>query len=294
MVLSHSEEHLMPFYPPLPVELIREVIEHIVLTDKSSAPSLALVSKSFYNWVTPLMYHTVTLDTRERMLFFINGIEVAQCASVDNTRRIVSLAIHYKAMQRCDWTLSLCGNVQSLLLWWHPITCDESSQALEGAALWPHPWHVVILVADPVWLTQRISLFTHTTHLDLRYVLDPQILQLCLQMPALTHICFGVDGDRDHPEDVVRGTKFLLDMPSIKLVLILAVIFGEPIGDFFGGVWASLAEIPDGRLFVQPGLYIDSQFERFEAGETAWDSVEEWKDWRQVAQSGELSTPGST
>ncbi|KAF8523200.1 hypothetical protein JB92DRAFT_1615781 [Gautieria morchelliformis] len=288
-MLSHSsEEPLVPFHPPLPVELIREVIEHVALTDKSSTPSLALVSRNFYTWVTPLMYHTVTLDTRERMLFFIDGIEVAQCASVDNTRYIVSLAIHSKAMQRCDWILSLCGNVQSLLLW---PRCDQSElswQAPEGAALWSHPWHVVILVVYPMWLAQRILLFTHTTHLYLDEALDPQTLQLCLQMPALTHICFGVYGDHDHPEVVVRGTKFLLDMPSIEQVLIHAFISGVPIGDFFGLVWASLAEIPDRRLFVKPGLYREDFFERFEAGETVWDSVEEWEDWRRVAQAGEL------
>ena len=290
MPSGSSEEHLVSFYPPLPVELIREVIEHVALTDKSSASSLALVSRNFYNWTMPLMYHTVTLDTRETILSFIHCIEAAQCVFVDNTKHIVSLAIHNRAMQYCDWTLSLCGNIRSLLLW--PDRRDQSSQS-EGVALWSHPWHVVILSVPTMWLIQRVSLFTHTSHLYLDEALNPQILRLCLEMRMLTHICFGLYGDYDSPEMAVRGTKLLLEKPSMNLVLVHAFISGVPIWDFFGGIWASLAEIPDERLFVMPGLFPDQMFELFESGGTVWDSVEDWKDWRRAVQPEELISPAT-
>lgn len=111
-------------------------------------------------------------------------------------------------------------------------------------------------------------------------VLCPQVLVLCLKMQALTHICFRIYGDDDSPEIALRSTKLLLEKPLMKLVLVHAFISGVPIEDFYGGIWVSLAQIPDERLFVMPGLFRDQLFDLFVSGETVWDSMEECKDWR--------------
>ncbi|KAF8588250.1 hypothetical protein K439DRAFT_672409 [Ramaria rubella] len=124
-------------FPPLPIELVREMIELATLSDRPTAFSLSLVSKVVNSWVTPLIYGTVTLESRETILSFIQGLETAQCAAVDHANRVQSLALHRYAMRQCDWTLSLCRNVKRLLLWpshFHPV--DDT---FEGVSLWPQP-----------------------------------------------------------------------------------------------------------------------------------------------------------
>lgn len=265
----------------LPLELVREIVEIAVLSDYSTGPALALTCTYINRWITPLLYESVNLN-KDNITSFIQGVEAAQCGTVDTGAYVKELCIHRNAMKHCDWTLSLCKSVSQLLLC-PPYEYYTEEEEIVDASLWPNPWHIIILVVPPLWIRPRLALFTRATHLYLDDVSDPSTLSLCAKMP-LTHICFSVWADAVMASDftlVVNAVEFLLKLPGMQCVVIHALVHGAPIDDFFGGIWCLLADITDERFIVAPGMTRDVLIELFEEGQTVWDDVEEWKEWRQ-------------
>lgn len=288
------EEVEVPF-PPMPVELVRDMVEFAALADMPTALSLALVSKVVNKWITPILYHTVVLGRREFARAFNQGIEAAQddchlgqpqCreSTREKFRHISTLAIHGTAMAHYDWTLTLCQDVQHLLLkpgYYRIALADKN------VSLWPRPSHVVLLTFPPSWFAEILDCLVYTTHLYLDLDVYPEFVEKCACLP-LTHICIALWADGGEEEIFVRASvELLLAMPSMKIVLIHAFISGSPIEDFFGGVWLGLADIVDERLIVAPGLRDDDLLGLFKSGGTVWDTVEEWKDWRQLVRMDE-------
>jgi hypothetical protein len=264
-------------FPPLPVELVREIMELAALRDTPIALALVLVSKAVHDWVTPIIYRTVVLNTREDAFAFSAAHQADRSSS---TLRIFNLAISHSAMRHYDWCLSSCRNVQCLLL--NPeINKIESAEI--GVSFWPRPWHIVLLGVDAKWFNESLELFSHTTHLYLDEGLYPSFIKSCVSLP-LTHICVMFWEDQEDEAAVRPSVELLLSMPSMKMVLVHASVSGYPIEDFFGGVWAELSDIADERLFVAAGMNKDDLIEMFESERTVWDAAEELKDWRHKVQ----------
>ncbi|GJJ08172.1 hypothetical protein Clacol_002380 [Clathrus columnatus] len=267
----------------VPLEILREIVEITFFLDYTAGPALALTCKSINQWITPLLYASVSLD-KTNVLLFIRGIESAQCGALDTGAFVKQLCIHRNATQHCDWTLSLCKSVAHLLVC-PPIRDYDMDEEITDASLWPTPWHIMVLSALPSWILPRLALFTHTTHLYLDNVLGPSMLLLCAKMP-LTHICFNVWADMVlTPDDsfLLEAVHFLLELPTMQCLLIHA-FYEAPLADFFGGIWSSLADIADERFIVAPGMSRDELIEFFEEGQTVWDNITDWKAWRQMAR----------
>jgi hypothetical protein len=270
------------FETSLPVELMREIIEIAVLSDASTGPNLALVSKLVHHWVIPILYGYVSLDKRETIMYFIRSVEAAQCGPNDPSIHVTHLSIHRYAMSHCDWTLSMCRDVQQLLVCPPSLSAfDDDDTAVEGIPLWPSPWHIMVLNTPIQWLSPRRMLFDKTTHLYIDSIDTPSHVELCTRMP-LSHICFGFSADSDAVNALQDATELLLDIPSMKIVLVHAFMSGAPFDDFHGDPWKLLAQIADGRLFVAPGMSRDQLIDLFDSGQTVWDNVEDWADWRQT------------
>ncbi|KAF8501229.1 hypothetical protein BU17DRAFT_102280 [Hysterangium stoloniferum] len=271
------------FTTSLPVELIREIVEIAVLSDTSTGPGLALVSKLVHHWVIPILYEYVSLDKRETIISFIQGVEAAQCGPNDPSKYITHLSIHRYAMTHCDWTLSICRDVQHLLicpLFRSPFDADDP--AVDEISLWPQPRHIMVLNAPSQWLNPRRILFENTTHLYIDNIYSPSHLELCSTMP-LSHICFGFWTDSDTTDALLEAIELLLAMPSMKIVLVHSLMSGAPY-EFHGESWKLLAQITDNRLRVATGMSRDELIDLFESGQTVWDNIEGCADWRQAVQ----------
>jgi len=265
----------------LPLELLLYIVELAAASDTSAALNLCLVSRTFKSFVTPILYASISLPTKECIRRFIKGVEAAQSNSVDPTRYTRRLCIHRNAMYHGDWTLSLLNNspLEHLLL------CPRfeelpKQEGAEGIELWPHPWHVMILHIPSSWMTHHIALFAQTTHLYLDDGAYPEMVNLCANLP-LTHIGMGV-WDADDPEYLLAAIPSYLSMGTIEIVSIHAFVNDYPIHDFYGGIWRRLADNTDERLIVMPGLARDQLIEVFESGKTVWERVEDFRNWRET------------
>lgn len=267
-----------------PVEIIRQIVETAVVADYTSGPALALTCRSFNKWATPLLYESVTLD-KDNVRPFIRGVEAAQCGTIDTGAYVKRLCIHRSAMQHSDWTLSLCKSISHLLLSpsLRELSEEHDHEKVPDVPLWPKPTHISILFVPKAWFLPRLPLFSHVTHLYIDDVLEAEVLSVCSVLP-LTHICFNIWSDPPDVGLIMNSVQFLLQSETMQCVLIHALAHGEPIDDFFGGIWSWLASIPDERLTVAPGMTRDHLIECFEEGQTVWDNIDEWKDWRQMAR----------
>ncbi|KAF8909467.1 hypothetical protein CPB85DRAFT_1307634 [Mucidula mucida] len=53
----------MAYSPDLPLDVIRLFMEAAAWSDRSIAYNLTLVSRDVHQWINPILYHTITLDT---------------------------------------------------------------------------------------------------------------------------------------------------------------------------------------------------------------------------------------
>jgi hypothetical protein len=266
----------------LPLELLIYIAELAATSDVSTAFDLCLVCKAFKTCVLPILYGSVSLPRKERIQRFITCIEAAQSNSSDPTRYTRRLCAHRNAMYHCDWTLSLLQNapLEHLLLCPRFEKLPEEDD-VEGTELWPQPWHIMVLHVSASWMKLRLDLFKHTTHLYLDNGSNPEVVELYTNMP-LTHVGMGFWGDSDDPTELMAAVQSLLNMKSIMMVSIHALISGAPLVDFYGGVWRFFANNPDERLIVMPGLARDELIELFESGKTVWDCANDFRHWREI------------
>ncbi|KIJ52418.1 hypothetical protein M422DRAFT_26030 [Sphaerobolus stellatus SS14] len=267
----------------LPAELWRDVVELAAFEDPSTGFNLLLVSKTVHEWIKPVLYRFIALEDSSQILSFIHGVEEAQCNATDPTRFTRRLSIHRRAINWCDWTLSLFSNadIQELLICPEfrdpgPIPDDN----VEGVELWPKPRHVMLLYVHVSWFRPRIALFEHTTHLYLDNASHQPILDLCATLP-LIHVGFGFWLDYDDEERLLVAVEAFLSIPTIQLVSVHALVSGAPIEDYFGGVWGRLADIEDERLVVMPGYARGELIDLFDSYGTVWDRIEEFRNWRE-------------
>ncbi|OJT06344.1 hypothetical protein TRAPUB_2806 [Trametes pubescens] len=103
-----------PFvFSNLPVELVRDILEHAAHSDRATARNLTLVSSAVKQWTDPILYDTVVLSTARSLRAFIAAI--ANKPSEFVRTRVRNLGIFTLGpVQSIDRVLAACGGVQSL------------------------------------------------------------------------------------------------------------------------------------------------------------------------------------
>ena len=257
---------------PLPVELIREIIINVSQMYGGALTTLALVSKTFYNLVMPILYHRVYLDMDEPTLSFIHCIKAAHAVAVDNAKYVTILYIDYYISEYFDEVMSLPGLKPQTLMFHVGGSRSNIDQVALGWDARPQCMGLMresLSALDNPWVCHRMALFSHLTHLYLELELDDGMVLFCLELRTLTHICVPMSIETES-EEALRHLQLLLCMPSMELVLIIAGSYdtfyddvddlewkdrftrmGYPKGD--SDLFSFLADsIPDERLYVQP------------------------------------------
>ena len=107
-----------PFvFSNLPVELVRDILEHAAHSDRATARSLTLVSSAVKQWTDPILYDTVVLSTARSLRSFIAAI--ANKPSEFVRTRVRNLGIFTLGpVQSIDRVLAACAGVQRAELNW--------------------------------------------------------------------------------------------------------------------------------------------------------------------------------
>ena len=249
--------------------------------------TLALVSKTFHDLVMPILYHNIHLWNEHNAFSLIRCIKFAHASSVDNAKYIARLFVEPDAMECFDDIMSLPGLNPQTLFFGTDFGTGNVDQ-LEVASSWEaRPKFMGVIKYSSLshkntWVSQRMTLFSHLTHLYLEDVLDDGTLSFCLEIRTLTHICLPIGRDMDNM-DALGQIHLLLGMPSMEQVLIYALLtceeaqkhpdtlndqfnaMGFPKGDLFPLLADS---IPDERLYVFPET---DMFKWFPERVTPWD-----------------------
>ncbi|KAI0630268.1 hypothetical protein C8Q77DRAFT_1064079 [Trametes polyzona] len=103
-----------PFvFSNLPVELVRDILEHAAHSDRTTARNLTLVSSAVKQWTDPILYDTVVLSTARSLRAFVAAI--ANKPSEFVRTRVRNLGIFTLGpVQSIDRVLAACAGVQSL------------------------------------------------------------------------------------------------------------------------------------------------------------------------------------
>ena len=142
--------------------------------------TLALVSKTFHNLVLPILYHNHHLWSEDDASSLIRCIKFAHASSVDNTKYIAVLFFESDAMECFDDFMSLPGTNLQTLFFETDFPTDDVDQV--PASSWEaRPKFMGVtkyssLSHKNTWVSQRMTLFSHLTHLYLEDVLDDDAL----------------------------------------------------------------------------------------------------------------------
>ncbi|KAI0355563.1 hypothetical protein OH77DRAFT_295958 [Trametes cingulata] len=103
-----------PFvFSNLPVELVRDILEHAAHSDRATARNLTLVSSAVRRWTDPILYDTVVLSTARSLRAFVAAIANKPSDFMSTCVRNLGI-FTLGPVQSIDRVLTACAGVQSL------------------------------------------------------------------------------------------------------------------------------------------------------------------------------------
>ncbi|KAF8576865.1 hypothetical protein K439DRAFT_1622549 [Ramaria rubella] len=275
--------HTLPSpFPPLPIEIVRGILELAASKDSTTAYSLLLVSTDVRRWIHPIVYETIEIFGLRKMMDFaaIFSGQTLLATSVrnlllydDTTGNFVSQALDNDA-SFLPQILLLCRGVRRLA-----INYIRGVPIVDG--LKPYELTVRRGIRG---ITLKSSPFDKVTHLHCRYEqLMPSFFSK-LETSRLTHMCFT--HHLDFPDQACQhAVEHMIMAPRLQ-VLIVEVAYQKWHKFEDPAVRRLLAENSDDRLFMRLSKYdtvrpFDN--ERIFGGSASqgnvWDITSD-KDWR--------------
>jgi hypothetical protein len=274
---SLDPSHFDPF-PPLPVELVRCILEVAALKDKSTSLTLARVSKLVYHWAIPIIYHTVILRGVDQMYPFYCTLQARSTGIGEKVRRLyIHRGIGYsrplaEVIGSCPHLECLVGNLDM---------ADAAFVDGMGTSC-PGPWHIMLLCPDSKIVPLAHPLLRNITHIYIDALHD-DLVDGIQALPRLTHLGFGCWGDAE-PQPYPTWITCILSSPSLIILLLHAFEDDQPT-DLYGDKWCELSKIGDERLLAGPALHEDDYISLVKSGVTIWDDAEsKYKDWRTLVE----------
>ena len=284
-----------------PAEILVSILEMAVYQDPSTAAKLASVSKDVRDWVAPVLYRTVTLETTQQLISFSRTVQTSPYMSGNEVRTLIIQGNGSRdMMHHVEAAICGCPKLETLL--------TEGSMPPDPAfpqlpcfwSTYPNPKHAVFLGQTGMesgsipYQVHRHALLQNVTHLHIQTLNVTDVAQGMLdvtvltEMLSLTHLACGCDVDKygenfvRHVEHILRGS-FLL-----RVFLVLSFNWSEP-DRLVGPVWMDLAQNMDERLLAGHAIDDDDYVALVSSGGTIWDHAEiRCKDWREKVEDGPL------
>ena len=246
-------------FPPLPVELVRYIMELAATIHRPVALSLSLVSTVVHAWISPIIYRTVSLRTTNQVLSFRH-------VSHFNLALVKSLTLnglHTDILRKCD-------NVSRLLVAsgarrdsWHELMQSTWSGAK------PREIHLSYPFAVEAFSAGR-PCFANITHVEIGCHDLDEILT-CPGVQRLTHLGIWYSGPMQEDKTHLSIQRILDGGAALDLLVLYLWSDGRE----------SLARIKDERLLVGPIPAPNVRRMLSEGITTVWDYAKSnFKEWR--------------
>ncbi|KAF9026282.1 hypothetical protein BDZ89DRAFT_1134859 [Hymenopellis radicata] len=141
----------MESFPDLPLDVVRLLLEEAAWSDRfTTAHNLTLVSKDVRQWIEPILYHTVTLDTSTKLYAF--AATVTSRNNRDFFRRTVKVLIigdleigHFSGDiilvgDSVSVVLAACADIKCFAFW-----VDAPAPIALPVTIHPHPTHLSLI-----------------------------------------------------------------------------------------------------------------------------------------------------
>ncbi|KAF8591146.1 hypothetical protein K439DRAFT_1062281 [Ramaria rubella] len=278
-----SRVHASTSFPPLPIELVRYIIELAAAQHRTIAFRLSLVSRIVREWTTPILYSAVILPNAERLSLFHSLLLSGRSSIAMHVTNLALRSMSTTSGGRAAEVLSRCTRVERLV-----VDSLYRQHVVDQSLPWPTPWEVVFIYGAASWLHKHHPSLQQVTHIHLDRILFDATLDICLALPRLTHIGIThmhLPGDDNDVYDInfIRLVKRLLTLgPSLEMVLVqLQPCVNPELGNCSGRIWRKLAKIKDTRLLARPTLAPEEYFKVLENGTTIWDHARaQFAEWR--------------
>ncbi|KAF8583029.1 hypothetical protein K439DRAFT_1617833 [Ramaria rubella] len=288
---SISEQILQLPFPPLPVELVRTILETAAKSSRPTALSLSLVSSSVREWILPTIFGSLALQSHEianlptltphitrnisvgirRLFLFVDS----SCSSLAELASSIATAISF---------LSGCPNLESLI-----TDIPLSHEAFQATISWPTPWQILLLSQHlhtwNTWGPEGPPLLRKTTHLSIDHVGELFVEKFCIPS-CVTHLALGCNGEEVEGQRYAAKIQDILDSAPTLTRLLVTASKQDGSEVLTENIWKELAIIEDHRLLVRPRVTGVEWFRIIECAGTLWDGADiEFKDWRQLCKA---------
>ncbi|TFK90587.1 hypothetical protein K466DRAFT_583622 [Polyporus arcularius HHB13444] len=294
-----------PFvFSNLPVELVRDILEHAALSDHATARNLTLVSSAVRHWTDPILYNTVVLSSARSLRAFLAAI--ANKPSDFVRTRVHNLGIFTVGpVQSIDRVLTACAGVRSLACGFSLPSYKQSQgvAALQSLAQ-PREQHLLGVACRDGWDASLVG--PTVTHLRIHLTSFDSSRPDCpfafsdgpgqdsgwarlKALPALTHLAvvYRPSGSTP-PTTIIPHLARLFQsptnedgLPALELVLI-QIVGARKDAAFFGGAVNALNDAavsaggPAHRIVAElaPQSAARQWEEAKRGGECLWDRAE--------------------
>ncbi|THU95642.1 hypothetical protein K435DRAFT_778897, partial [Dendrothele bispora CBS 962.96] len=194
-------------FPPVPIEILREIVEFAATNDNSTALALALVNSHLRFWTLPLLYYSVTLRSASNLRHFLNALvqslshSRSLTSNVPLARRVKHLCIMTPGpMQSIQAILSRCTNLRSLVCGFNLASYAQLGLKLPSRVAVRHSNPVLNRECHLIGMSCRDGvplgiLPPDTTHLHIQPLSRQFLLSLSklhLHLPELTHLAISL------------------------------------------------------------------------------------------------------
>jgi len=275
-------------FPPLPIELVRCILEVAAAGSRSTAVTLSLVSKDVRSWTQSILYHTVILSTPQQLALFHTVTLIIDPTVARHVTNLFLRSMSIPSGFHALGVLRACSNVKRLV-----VDAIFRQPSVDESHSWPKPWEVVYIYGATTWLHKDHPSLSRVTHLHMDGILFNSTIDVCVSLPSLTHL--GITHLKVANDNLVYDENFvrliqraLLVNRTLKMLLIQLQPVKGVIQDGLvrysnkrPSIWSNLAKISDVRLLARPALEPGEYLSVLETGRTIWDDASiKFAEWR--------------
>ena len=267
-------DHCDPF-PPLPTETIISIMEEAA-SRKETALNLCLVSKSVYNLIKPILYHSIQVKwynfERFHKWFF-------NFSPIDPDKLHRSLIRDLTIVCRASYLFRIVDTCDRL----DRLVC--SADVMECSRTKSRPKELILCANNDTstfygGYKPPGAFVESVTHIYVNLaVLGPRFIETVESMKCVKYV--GVSlvtmHDPDAEEGVVYGIQGLLDIERLAGILVYDR------STTVTGIWKRLAKVGDKRLVVAIQAVVDWDLDPAHAacsGASPWEKMEGLEGWR--------------
>lgn len=215
-------------FPPLPIDILRDILELASLSDLKTALNLTLVSAFTRQWTIPLIYHTVILSSSRSVARFLSAVTSVPIQTlipaIPLHQRVKNLAIlALGPIPSIQSLISHCTSLQSLACGFPlEIYSRQSPRSLLTAVQRPPQQHFLGLSCRDDLPIARISSKTTHLHIQLPSKVPESLRNLTHQLPELTHLAISMSTAAfAYTNRVILPTlSAILSTDQLKVILI--------------------------------------------------------------------------